>query len=84
MCLDGICCSVHEFIPEELEDPSLSLLIRELKDKDLVSLSVRVQHIQAFFWTAFRSPYPHPRYNLTYTVNTFDRALRFTLMKVGF
>ncbi|XP_056455487.1 uncharacterized protein tasor2 isoform X1 [Gadus chalcogrammus] len=35
VCLDGICCSVHEFIPEELEDPSLSLLIRELKDKDL-------------------------------------------------
>ncbi|CAL8360000.1 unnamed protein product [Lota lota] len=35
VCLDGICCSVHEFVPIEVEDPSLSLLIRELKDKDL-------------------------------------------------
>ncbi|CAL8261380.1 unnamed protein product [Merluccius merluccius] len=33
--LDGICCSVYEFVPIEAEDPSLSLLIRELKDKDL-------------------------------------------------
>ncbi|KAG7281032.1 hypothetical protein CRUP_016664 [Coryphaenoides rupestris] len=35
LSLDGISCSVYEFVPIEEEDPSLSLLIKELKDKDL-------------------------------------------------
>ncbi|KAM4618400.1 uncharacterized protein tasor2 isoform 1-T1 [Polymixia lowei] len=33
--LDGICCSLHELVPTEVEDSSLTLLTRELKEKDL-------------------------------------------------
>ncbi|KAJ3596125.1 hypothetical protein NHX12_002534 [Muraenolepis orangiensis] len=34
--MDGIRCSVYEFVPIEVEDSSLSPLIQELKDKDIV------------------------------------------------